>query len=191
MASLPKNSPVSFSTVLTRARVLFSVLLILVLLSTISSVVLGWKSGELDKRVLAPAKQFLSWVSETFAAFDTPKNESTPSGIWKKYVNVTPTQPPKRNNAQQPSQKTIINPPQYQTSGTSYEESVKQMNERAAQQKAAQDAWWADQQKQFEATKQQNQQNFLNSQQQAEQNMDQFQKESQARIDEFKQKYGF
>ena len=191
MESPSKKSFNSFRTVLTRARVLFTVLLILVLSSTASSLVLGWKSGELDKRFLTPAKQFLSWVSETLTALDTPKNESTPSGIWKKYVNVTPTQPPKRTTVRQPSPQVIIDQPQYQTGGTSYEEAVRQMNERAAQQKAAQDAWWSDQQKQFEATKQQNQQNFLNSQQQAQQNMDQFQKESQARVDEFKQKYGF
>lgn len=191
MASLPNNSPASFASVLSRARVLFSVLVMLVLLSTASSLVLGWKSGELDKRVITPAKQFFSWVSDALTALDTPKKESTPSGIWKKYVNVTPTQPKKRSTTQQPSQKIIINEPKYQTSESSYEETVRQMNERASQQKAAQDAWWSDQQKQFEATKQQNQQNFLNSQQQAQQNMDQFQKESQARVDEFKQKYGF
>lgn len=191
MTSSVIKSPTSFSVILTRARVLFIVLLILVITSTSSSMVLGWKSGEIDKRILAPIKHLVSSMIDTLASLDKPVKESTPSGAWKKYVNATPTQTPHRVTTQTPSKKNSVVGPQYQTGNTSYEEAVRQMNERSAAQRAAQDAWWTEQQKQFEATKQQNQQNFLNSQQQAQQNMEQFQKESQAKVEEFKKKYGF
>ncbi|GEM_PF-3053006 len=189
MTQVVKKSPVSTKIVLARARLLFVLLLIVVLSSVSSSLILGWQSGELQSKIISPIKQNITSIIEELISNEETEKKATPSGSWKKYVNTTPTQQPKRIIRQ--PQRIIISQPQYQTSGTSYEEALRQMNERAAQKKAEQDAWWTQKQQEFNAFGQQSQQNMQDFQRQAQQNMEQFEKKNQQKVDEFKKQNGF
>lgn len=180
-------TPDPFIRVLHRARVLFMGLLLLVLSTTTSSVVLGWRSGEIDRVFVAPVRNTIKALNTAFSEESEDPSVSSPSGRWKKYVNITPTAAVQKITTPQKPRPGIT-----RTSGSStYEDSVQKMNSDAAAAKAAQDAWWAEQQKQFTTTQQQNQTNFDTFNQQAQQDMQKFQAENQAKLEEFKKANGF
>lgn len=175
MKAPDKTRSLPFPAILRRARILFAVLLILTIASTSSSLVLGWKSGEFEKRIIAPVK---TAVNDFFVAMteETEEKPSSPSGSWKKYVDTTPT-PQAKRGASNGGTRIIIVTPKPQTGTSTYDRQVQQMNEWSAQQQANQDAWWEEQQKNFEATKQQNNAWFEAEKARQQQEMEQFQAE--------------
>lgn len=192
MTSKTKRTKLSFKYILVRARLLFGVLLLLLALSFSSSFILGWQSGEIQIRIVQPTKRFVTSTIESLFADDDSEKSASPSGSWKKYVNVTPTQRARQTN--QP-QKTIIQSQIQQNTGNSSEEALRRQNE-----------WWAQVQAENARKSEESRRSVEEFGRQSRENLEKFraesevkrqefiqqaQAESQARLEAWKKEHGF
>lgn len=177
---------------LEKSRAIFLVLTILVLITSSSAMYAGFKSGEIQKEIVDPVNQLISSVIKEYKA-----KPSAPTPISTKYINTfiydnqsdttdttetttyTTTTPVKQPTTTVRIKTTVTTPtPVYrQTNTKSYEERVKEMQEKA-------DADWA------AALKRQAE---LSAESEAKNDawFEQQKAESQARTEAWKKEHGF
>lgn len=179
------HKPTIIKDVLHRARIVFSSIIIVGMVGTVSWYYIGITSGQMQHDILDPIKQklrdFSSYLSQT-------ENEPTasPSARWRMYL-VTPT--PNTSSTTRTTKSTYKTPRQTPSSGKSYEQ-IKQ----------EQDAWWAEVQaendrlsaqskQELDAFRAQSEANMKIFEEQGQQGMIDFQKQNEAQMEAFRQKY--
>ncbi len=167
-----------------RASVVFLVLIGAFFLSTGSSLYLGWKSGELNARVLSPLKESFAFVgtllTEASKESNIPKASSV-STVTNVNINTTTT------DSQGKTYQYVYPSPTAQPQSSGTDNSNDWWKEVDAKNQAnidSSNAW-------FQQAKQKQQSDFEAAKAQQQIDMDAWAKQSQATIDQWKKNNGF
>lgn len=174
--------------ILFRARIIFSVLVIVILLFFTTTVIAGVSTGELQKKIIEPVKNFGQGFKEFLVGVSkseerqivNPRLTATSSATIKVEVNNSLPKV-KTNNGGNSSVKYQY--PTYPPIPTYSGKSAEQLQQES-------DAWW-------QKVQEENRQKSLDSQRQLEEfkaqsqkDMEQFRLEGQQGLEEFRAKYG-
>lgn len=179
-----KTQPFSLS-VYERARRLFFVLIIALIIAASTTFVAGWKTGELQKLIIDPLKKTVQDFKDVLVKSTKEDKEASPSGEWKKYLSITPTIKVNVNIRQR------ININTQQSNGKSYEELKREQDQRWQQEQEEIARKNAESQRQFEDYGRKNQEDFEKTKQQYQSDYNSFVQENQQRLEEWKKQNGF
>lgn len=182
---MPRKTTV-IAHVLRRARVVFTLTSLLVVLSSSSWAYWGWKTGQLQQTLLNPIKRRVTDIFDSLAQ-SMDEKPASPSARWRMYVSTDAS-----SNTSVTVKQTI--------NGTTTTYSAPSSS--AQEQRSAIDVWWEnvkaenarraeESRRNLEEFRKQSEEKMQSFQQEAKQGLEDFRKESEARREEFLQNNGF